>query len=138
MNDNEKKILIADDNVVVVKALATKLSACGYTVLTAQDGGTAVSLVRNEKPDLLLLDINFPPDVAHGGGIPWDGFLIINWLRRMDEAKSTPIILITGKDPAEFEARARAAGVIGVFQKPIPLPELLELIGRTLATPAAP
>jgi len=61
------KILIADDNIVILKALSIKLKSKGYEVRTAMDGSTAVSCVRREHPDLVVLDINFPPDVAHGG-----------------------------------------------------------------------
>src|SRR5213594_4756279 len=77
-----KKILIVDDSIVILKTLSMKLKSSGYQVLTAADGATAVSTVRRERPDLILLDITFPPDVAHGGGVAWDGFLIISWLQR--------------------------------------------------------
>src|SRR5882724_9124769 len=99
---NRKKILIVDDSRVCSKALSIKLSAHGYDALTAQDGGEAISTVRREKPDLILLDLSFPPDVAHGGGVAWDGFLIMHWLRRIDGAAHIPIIIITGGDPAKL------------------------------------
>jgi CheY-like chemotaxis protein len=95
-----KKILIVDDSVIILKALSAKLRANGYQVFTAVDGSEAVSTVRRERPNLILLDINFPPDVAHGGGVAWDGLLIMSWLRRMDEALNTPVIIITGSDSA--------------------------------------
>src|SRR5215467_1987686 len=91
-----KKILIVDDSVIILKTLSAKLRSSGYQVFTAADGSQAVSTVRRERPDLILLDINFPPDVGHGGGVAWDGFLIMNWLRRMDEAVNTPVVIITG------------------------------------------
>src|SRR5258708_2036086 len=96
-NFNGKKVLIVDDSPIIIKTLSNRLRAEGYHVLPAADGSTAVSTVRQERPDLILLDINFPPDVAHGGGVPWDGFLILNWVRRMDEAVNTPVIIITGE-----------------------------------------
>src|SRR5215471_3657658 len=125
---NRKKILIVDDSPIILKALSMKLSAHGYEVLTAEDGSGAVSLVRLEQPDLIVLDISFPPDVAHGGGVPWDGFLIMNWLRRMDEAKDIPIIIITSGDPEKLKARSMAAGAVAFFQKPINNDELLVAI----------
>src|SRR5438552_130966 len=88
---NQKKILVVDDSAIIRKTLSMKLKASGYEVLTAEDGSVAVSTARRERPDLILLDISFPPDVAHGGGVPWDGFLIMGWLKRMDEAKDIPI-----------------------------------------------
>ena len=97
----------------------------------------AVSAVRQEKPDLILLDLSFPPDVAHGGGVAWDGFLIMNWLQRLEEAKNIPIIVITGGDPAKCKDRALAAGAADFFHKPIDNDELLAVIRQTLGEDAA-
>src|ERR1051326_3376104 len=109
---NQKKILIVDDNRLILKAISAKLTPHGYQTLTAIDGSEAVSTVRRERPDLILLDINFPPDVAHGGGVAWDGFLIMSWLRRMDEAAKTPVVIITG-NAAESRERCAKVGVSG-------------------------
>src|SRR5437773_1865670 len=102
---NPKKILVVDDNAVIIKTLSLKLKSAGYNVLTAMDGSEAVSSARHEKPDLILLDISFPPDVAHGGGVAWDGFRIIEWLHRIDEARNIPIIVITGGDASKYRER---------------------------------
>jgi CheY-like chemotaxis protein len=128
----KKKILVVDDNALIVKTLSFKLKSGGYDAIAASDGSEAVTAVRREKPDLILLDISFPPDVAHGGGVAWDGFLIIDWLRRIDEAKKTPIIIISGSDPAKFEQRAKDAGALAYFHKPIDHDRLLTLIRSTL------
>lgn len=130
---NRKKILVVDDNLVILKTVSMKLIADGYDVVTAEDGAGAVSTVRKEKPDLILLDLSFPPDVAHGGGVPWDGYLIMNWLRRLEEAKNIPIIVITGGDPAKCKDRALAAGAASFFHKPINNDELLTIVRETLA-----
>ena len=127
-----KKILVVDDNPIIVRSLSMKLTAVGYEVCAAEDGAGAVSAVRLDKPDLILLDVNFPPDVAHGGGVSWDGFLILEWLRRLDEAKATPIIVITGGDPAKLKSRALAAGASAFFEKPIGSQELLTAIRNAL------
>lgn len=110
-----KKILIVDDDAVFVKALSLLLQAKGYQVLAAEDGASAISAVRREKPDLILLDLNFPPDVAHGGAVNWNGFRIMDWLRRMDEAKGVPIIIVTAGIPAKDQDRCRAPEVAGFF-----------------------
>src|SRR5512137_1895069 len=62
-NMKPKKILIVDDSVVVLKTISQKLTAHGYEAITAEDGGSAVSVVRQQKPDLILLDLWYPPDV---------------------------------------------------------------------------
>jgi CheY-like chemotaxis protein len=130
---NRKKILVVDDNVLILKTVSMKLTANGYDVVTAEDGLGAVSAVRKEKPDLILLDLSFPPNVAHGGGVAWDGFVIMNWLGRLDETKNIPIVVITGSDPVEYKARALAAGAISFFHKPINNDDLLTVLREALA-----
>jgi CheY-like chemotaxis protein len=133
---NRKKILVVDDSVVILKTMSMKLTANGYDVVTAEDGAGAVSAVRKQKPDLILLDLSFPPDVAHGGGVAWDGFVIMNWLRRLEEAKKIPIVVITGGDPEKYKDRALAAGAVNFFHKPINNDELLTVIRQALASSA--
>jgi CheY-like chemotaxis protein len=130
---NRKKILVVDDSLLILKTMSMKLTANGYDVVTAEDGARAVSAVRKEKPDFILLDLSFPSDAAPGGGVPWDGFLIMNWLRRLEEAKNIPIIVISGGDPAKCKDRALAAGAASFFHKPINNDDLLTIIHQTLA-----
>ena len=126
---NRKKILIVDDNEVILRTLSLKLQANKFEVFTALDGSDAVAAVRTQKPDLILLDIGFPPEVS---GVPWDGFRIIQWLRRLEEAKTTPIIVITVGEAAKYKERALTAGAMAFFQKPINNDELLSTIGKAL------
>jgi len=128
-----RKILVVDDNQLILKTLSLKLKSEGYQVLTADDGSRAISIARSEKPDLILLDILFPPDVSHGGGVPWDGFLIMQWLRRGDDGRNVPVIIISGADPAKYKARSLAEGAVAFLQKPINNDELLAAIRKTLS-----
>jgi CheY-like chemotaxis protein len=137
----KKRILVVDDSEIIVKTLSFKLKSAGFDTLTATDGGEAVSLVRKEQPDLILLDLSFPPDVGHGGGVAWDGYLIMNWIRRMDEGKHIPIIIITGGDAQQNEKKCMDAGAMAFFHKPIDHDGLIDAIRRTLgliSTPATP
>ncbi|HEY1490454.1 MAG TPA: response regulator transcription factor [Verrucomicrobiae bacterium] len=125
---NRQKILIVDDNPVIVKTMSMKLASAGYDTASAVDGSEAIAAARKEKPDLILLDINFPADV----GVAWDGFKVIAWLQRVDEARGTPVIVISGGDAAKFKARAIEAGAIAYFQKPVNNDELLAAIKQAL------
>jgi CheY-like chemotaxis protein len=125
------KILVVDDNEVIVKTICLKLKGAGYQVATAQDGAEAMSIVRMEKPDLILLDITFPPDVA---GVPWDGFRIMEWLHRVDESRRVPIIIITGGEDVKNKERAMASGAVAFFHKPINHDDLLKVIRATLGS----
>jgi CheY-like chemotaxis protein len=127
-----RRILVVDDNAMILKVLSLKLKANGYDVSTATDGSEAISIVRKEKPDLILVDVSFPPDVGHGGGVPWDGFLIMDWVRRIDEAKHIPFVVITGGDPVKYEKRSLDAGAVAFFHKPIDHEGLISVIRRTL------
>jgi CheY-like chemotaxis protein len=134
-----KRILVVDDNRIILKAVTMKLQAWGYEVITAEEGGSAVSAARHQRPDLILLDVNFPMDAGFGGSVAWDGFLIMDWLKRIDEAKGIPVIIITADENESYRDRALAAGAAGFFLKPIDPDALLATIRQTLGEdPAAP
>ena len=106
-----KKILVVDDNPVILKALSSVLSREGYQVLTALDGPEAFNLARQEQLDLILLDIFFPPDIMQSG-MTWDAFRIIEWMHRVGVAEGVPVMVISGAEPAEFEDRCLDAGAV--------------------------
>jgi len=124
-------ILVVDDNPVVLKAFDLKLKSIGFKVITATDGSSAVSMARQEKPNIIVLDINFPPDVG-STGLQWDGFSIMEWMRRFKEVADIPVIIITSSDPEKYKERAMAAGAVGFFQKPIDHEEFLATVQRVL------
>ena len=124
-----KKILVVDDNEIVIKTISLKLQGAGYQVLTAMDGAAAVAVARKETPDLILLDLSFPPDVA---GVPWDGFRIMEWFHRLDTAKKIPIIVITGSEDPKDKERATSTGAVAFFQKPLEHDYLLKVVRATL------
>jgi CheY-like chemotaxis protein len=129
---SDKKILVVDDNEVIVKTLSLKLQGAGYKVLSAADPSTAIKVVRSENPDLLILDINFPADVAAGGSVAWDGFVILQWLARLNEDWRKPVIIITGEQSPDYEAHAKAAGAVAFFRKPVDNQELLKVVRQVL------
>jgi CheY-like chemotaxis protein len=125
-----RKILVVDDNPTVLKAFELKLKSFGFTVLTASEGAPAVSVARQERPDVIVLDINFPPDVGNSG-LQWDGFNIMQWMKRFQEASSIPVIIITSGDP-KLKDKALAAGAVAFFQKPINNEEFLLTLRRVM------
>ena len=129
-----KVILVVDDNLVFQKAMLMKLRAHGYDVMTADDGSGALAAIARLKPDLILLDVNFPPDVANGGGIAWDGFLILRWLR-MRNAADVPVIAVTGGDLNLYREHCKQAGVEDLLAKPLDYDLLLTRIRAVLKQP---
>ena len=128
----QKTILVIDDNEIVIKTITLKLQGSGYRVVSAMDGSEAVALARRENPDLILLDISFPPEVT---GVPWDGFRIMEWFHRLDAAKKIPVIVITGSEEPKTKERATAAGAVAFFQKPLEHDYLLKVVRATLGEP---
>jgi len=127
-----KKILVVDDNEIILKTVSLKLQGAGYEVFTALDGAEAVAAARKENPDLILLDIGFPPDVA---GVPWDGFRVMEWFHRLDSAKKIPVIIITGSEDPKIKERATSSGAVAFFHKPIDHDVLLKVIRSVLGDP---
>jgi CheY-like chemotaxis protein len=128
----KKKILVVDDNEVVLKTVSLRLQGCGYQTITALDGTEAVAAARKESPDLILLDISFPPDVT---GVQWDGFRIMDWFHRLDPSKKIPVIVISGLEDVKNKERATASGAVAFFNKPINHDDLLKVVRATLEGP---
>ncbi len=128
---SRKKILVIDDNEIILKTTSMKLQSAGYEVFTALDGSEGVAAVRRVKPDLVLLDITFPPDIS---GVSWDGFRIMDWLHRVDETQKIPIIVISGVVEEKNKQRATGAGAVAFFPKPVNFDEMIKVIRATLSS----
>ncbi len=84
--EKSKKILIVDDEALVVKVITAKLKREGFLVDAAYDGEDALQKVAKEKPDLILLDIIMPK---------LDGISVLKRLKKQDSTKNIPIIILT-------------------------------------------
>src|SRR5258708_38972106 len=127
-----KKVLVVEDNAVMLKVLSLKLKAHGYDVLAAVDGSEAVAAVRKSNPDLIVLDLNLPINPLEGGA-QWDGFGVMAWLKRTQPDKITPTVVLTSSDPNTAKQRSLDAGAIAFFQKPLKEKEFFEVIDTALA-----
>ena len=122
---NNQKILVVDDEKDLLHILNLGLRAHGYDVVVATDGLSAVTVAREQKPDLILLDIVMPAG---------DGFTVMDRLANMVPLAMVPVIVITGTEGLENMERAEQAGVKGYLKKPFEMDELLEMIQKTLQT----
>jgi CheY-like chemotaxis protein len=122
------RILVVDDNPVVLKAFELKLKATGFEVATTPNSAAVARTAEEVKAELIILDINFPDT----GTTQWNGFTIIQWLRRFGELANIPIILMTGGEIAEYKEKCLAAGAIAFFQKPFDFKDLVAVIRRAL------
>lgn len=114
------KILIADDDPQMVRALSIMLSALGYQVTTAKDGAEAVAAAARERPDFVLLDLGMPH---------LNGMQTIEALRGWTDA---PILVVSGRAGSSDKIAALDAGADDYVTKPFQADELLARL-RALA-----
>jgi CheY-like chemotaxis protein len=124
-----RRIAIIDDDLDSVTFLSTFLEDEGYVTVAAYDGETGLALLRRERPDLLLLDLQMPGS---------SGSRLYCELQKDADLRSLPVVIVTGL--GEFDLYAEdcrpAAAPAAVVQKPIDRLGLLALIERLLAQPA--
>jgi two-component system KDP operon response regulator KdpE len=130
-----EKVLVVDDDQVVAKALSMKLKAKGYDVVCASDCAQAIQMVREQNPDIMLVDVGLPPDIAMGGANLSDGFQVTRWLK-LANTRKIPAIIISGSDKPAYRRQAAAVGADGFMAKPINGEVLLETVECALANPA--
>ena len=120
------KILIADDDPQILRALRITLTARGYDVITAPDGRTALNTAVDERPDLIVLDLGMP-------GLT--GIEVIEGVRGWSQV---PILVVSGRSESWDKVDALDAGADDYVTKPFQADELLARI-RALSrrTPAA-
>ena len=118
-----KKILVVDDELNVLKVIASRLKANNYDVVTASDGTYAVKRALEEKPDLIILDIKMPA----GGGIS-----VFENLRRLDSVMMTPVIFITAHPTEEIKKQVLEMGAEDFVAKPFDPDDLLAKVRKAL------
>jgi two-component system KDP operon response regulator KdpE len=107
------KVLIADDDPQLVRALRITLGAHGYDVVAAPDGAAAITLAAQSRPDIVLLDLGMPR---------LDGVEVIHALRGWTDA---PIIVVSGRTGSGDKVDALDAGADDYVTKPFQIDELL-------------
>jgi len=110
------KILIADDDPQILRALRIVLGAKGYRVVTAANGAEAVSAAVDEHPDMFLLDLGMPQ---------LDGIEVIQGIRGWSQA---PILVVSGRTGAADKVQALDTGADDYITKPFAIDELLARI----------
>ena len=122
-----KRILIVDDDAKGVAALAIRLRAAGYSVLTASDGLEGLKVAIQHPPDLILMDVWMPNSI---------GILAAQRLKNVGLG-NVPVIFLSASRKTELWAIAEEVQPVGFLEKPYESRELLELIARQF-TPTPP
>jgi CheY-like chemotaxis protein len=118
-----KRILIVDDDELILIALGELLRPQGYEVHTVARPAEALERLEREEFDLLLLDVIMPE---------MDGFELCRKIRQKEIQKDTPIIFLTAKSREEDREKGLEAGANLFLSKPISPDRLLALIAQAL------
>ena len=116
-----RRILVVDDDRLVLAALARGLRDSGYEVSEASNGEDALEIARAKNPDLALLDVRMP---GMGG---------IELGRLLRERTGVPFVYLSAYGQAEFVSQASAQGALGYLVKPLDIPQILPSIEAALA-----
>jgi two-component system, OmpR family, alkaline phosphatase synthesis response regulator PhoP len=114
-----KKILIVDDEKDIVEMLKYNIEKEGYTVLTALNGNRALEQARENKPDLILLDVMMPE---------MDGWEVCKQLMRDEKTERIPVIFLTAKGSEVDEVVGLELGADDYIIKPISIRKLIARI----------
>ena len=117
------RVLIVEDNPTNMTLVVFLLQSAGYTVLSAADAEAGLTLAREERPDLILMDIQLPG---------MDGLEATALLKGDEATRAIPVIALTALAMRGDEERIRAAGCDGYIAKPMQYQELLAAIAAQL------
>jgi chemosensory pili system protein ChpA (sensor histidine kinase/response regulator) len=117
--DRPTCVMVVDDSVTVRKVTSRLLERQGMDVLVAKDGVEAVALLAEQKPDIILLDIEMPR---------MDGFEVARHIRNDDRLQDLPIVMVSSRTGAKHQERAVEIGVNRFLGKPFQEAELLSTI----------
>lgn len=115
----QKKIMIIDDDPVIIKYLERLFKNNGYNTCTATDGSEGIDVLKQEKPDLITLDLEMPNE--------WGPRFYRN-LSKEQEFKNLPVIVISGLSGNRYAIHKAVASLT----KPFDEKELLSIVIRTI------
>jgi two-component system cell cycle response regulator DivK len=118
-----KTVLIVEDNELNMKLFHDLLEAQGYQTLETREGLQALSLARQHRPDLILMDIQLP-EIS--------GLEVTKWLKEDDELAKIPVIAVTAFAMKGDEERIREGGCEAYLSKPISVGLFLSTVRKFL------
>ena len=118
-----KTILIVEDNELNMRLFTDLLQAHGYETIQSPDGSDAIDLAKNQKPDLIIMDIQLPG---------MSGIEITKLLKADDELAHIPVIAVTAFAMKGDEEKIREGGCEGYIAKPISVPTFLDTVAKFL------
>ena len=125
MSDNPVKILIADDEEVVLDVMSRKIASQGYQVIAAHDGQEAWERIVKEVPDIIILDLNMPR---------MDGWTVLSQLRQHPPTKRwQPVIIVSAQNELASFQKGMSMEADHYLAKPCQIEDVLKAIRLMLS-----
>lgn len=121
--ENNKTIMVVDDNPDIITIVRTILEGKGFNVLSASSGAECLETLKSQKPDLIVLDIMMPE---------MDGLEVLTRLKAMSEFSNVPIVLLTAKVQYEDVLGGYKLGADYYITKPFTSTQLINGINLLL------
>ena len=118
----KKRVLAVDDDVIILTRISSILRN-DYEVVTVNSGMRALRYLNQECPDLILLDIRMAQQ---------DGIETLREIRKMEECKDIPVIMLTGVENKDIVVESAKLGICDYLLKPFSSMELLKRVNRVL------
>ena len=118
------RVLIVDDSPTETYKFKEMLEKHGFEIITADNGADGVAVARQEKPDVVLMDVVMP-------GL--NGFQATRQLSKGDDTKHIPVIIVTTKDQETDKVWGRRQGASDYLTKPVDEKVLIDTIKRAMS-----
>lgn len=122
-SEKSKKILVVDDDPVIVKLLENRLTEVGFKVLSALEAADGLQMAINDSPDLIVLDVMMPII---------NGYNFCHLLKSEEGNKDIPIIFLTSRNSAEDIQIGQQMGAEAYLTKPVDISILIAKINELL------
>lgn len=122
------RVMVIDDSKTIRRTAETLLKKVGCEVVTADDGFEALAKIADQRPHIIFVDIMMPR---------LDGYQTCSLIKRNQDFKKTPVIMLSSKDGLFDKARGRIVGSEEYLTKPFTKEELLGAIRRHVAKEAS-
>jgi len=125
---NKRKVLIVEDDPMMLELICTRLDLAGYQTLHGRDGYEGLDRLRDDRPDAMVLDINMPR---------LDGFGVLRQMKTLGHLPRVPVMVLTARNQTSDVREAIKLGARDFLTKPFDDQRLLARVAR-LVRPAPP
>ncbi len=117
------RVLVVDDSISVRKVVSNLITQQGWLPISARNGIEAIEKIREERPDIVLLDVEMPR---------MNGFEVLQALQAQPELYDIPVAMLTSRSAEKYQNKARELGARGFMTKPFKADEIISFVHQVI------